>query len=77
MGSMQQLTLSETIDEIKYLIESSNGDTGRLSHILESIKNKKKLYRSDQNFLENKLGNPFSLEEEKKPSEKKNPFRNK
>ena len=59
---MQQLSLTETIDEIQYLVETSNGDTGRLTHILEAIKNKKKLYQSDQNYLENKLGVSFSLE---------------
>ena len=71
MEKMQQLILTETIDEIQYLVETSNGDTGRLTHILEAIKNKKKLYQSDQNFLENKLGVSFSLEEKQKPPENK------
>ncbi len=65
---MQQLNLIETIDEIQYLIAGSNGDTGRLSHILETIKNKRTLYQSDQNYLENKLGSTFSLQEEEKPT---------
>ena len=68
---LQQLTLPETIDEIQYLISSSNGDTGRLSHILDTIKNKKTLYQSDQNFLENKLGANVSLRAEEKPPENK------
>jgi len=68
---MQQLSLTETIDEIQYLVETSNGDTGRLTHILESIKNKKRLYQSDQDYLENKLGTSFSLEEKEKPLENK------
>jgi hypothetical protein len=63
--------LDKTIDEIQYLVETSNGDTGRLTHILEAIKNKKKSYQSDQNFLENKLGISFSLEEKENPPEKK------
>ncbi len=71
MENMQQLTLVETLDEIKYLIADSNGDTGRLAHILETIKNKKTLYQSDQNFLENKLGATFSLEDEENPPENK------
>ena len=50
---MQELSLEETIGEIQYLIANSNGDTGRLAHILETIKNKKTLYRSDQNVLSN------------------------
>jgi ribosome assembly protein YihI (activator of Der GTPase) len=71
MEKMQQLSLTETIDEIQYLVETSNGDTGRLTHILESIKNKKRLYQSDQNYLENKLGASYSLEEKEKPPENK------
>ena len=71
MEKMQQLILTETIDEIQYLVETSNWDTGRLTHILEAIKNKKKLYQSDQNYLENKLGVSFSLEEKETPPEKK------
>ena len=71
MDNMQQLTLVEALDEIKYLIAESNGDAGRLSHILATIKNKKTLYQSDQNFLENKLGATFSLEDEEKPPENK------
>ncbi len=67
MERMQQLTLAETINEIKYLIAESNGDTGRLTHILETIKNKKTLYPSDQNFLGNILGASFSLTDEEKP----------
>jgi ribosome assembly protein YihI (activator of Der GTPase) len=63
--------LDKTIDEIQYLVETSNGDTGRLTHILEAIKNKRKLYQSDQNFLENKLGTSFSLEEKENPPENK------
>ncbi|MFB5607403.1 MAG: hypothetical protein ACE5RG_04795, partial [Candidatus Nitrosomaritimum yanchengensis] len=64
MEKIQQLTLDETIDEIKYLIETSNGDTGRLRHILDTIKNNKKLYQSDKAFLERKLNAEFSLDKE-------------
>ncbi len=68
---MQQLTLAKTINEIQYLIAESNGDTGRLSHILDTIKNKKTLYKSDQNFLENILDSTFSLKVEEKTPENK------
>ena len=62
------LNLADTIEEIKYLIQNSYGDTGRLSHILDAIKSEKKLYDSDRNFLENKLGTTFSLKDkEQKP----------
>ena len=71
MEQIPQMTLTETIEEIKYLISTSNGDTGRLAHILEAIKNNKKLYKSDQAFLEAQLGTEFSLEEEKQIPENK------
>ena len=71
MERMQQLTLAKTINEIQYLIAESNGDTGRLSHILDTIKNKKTLYKSDQNFLENILDSTFSLKVEEKTPENK------
>ena len=68
---MQQLNLEEIIDEVQYLIKSSDGDTGRLSHILQAINNGQDLFESDKIFLENKLGVAFSLEEETKPAERK------
>ena len=51
MEEMQQLSLGETIDEIQYLVETSNGDTGRLAHILETIKNKKSYINQIKTFL--------------------------
>ncbi|MEJ2261560.1 MAG: hypothetical protein P8X83_07910, partial [Nitrosopumilaceae archaeon] len=69
MEKVQQLTLEETIDEIKYLIETSDGDTGRLAHILDTIKNHKNLYQSDKAFLERKLDAQFSLEKEEPQNE--------
>ncbi len=71
MESIQKLNYSETIDEILYLIETSEGDTGRLEHILETIKNKRHLYDSDKIFLEQMLGISFSLDEEKQIPENK------
>jgi hypothetical protein len=71
-GKNATIHLDKTIDEIQYLVGTSYGDAGRLTHILEAIKNKKKLYQPDQNFLENKLGVSFSLEEKENPPEKKN-----
>ena len=61
---MQQLSLSETISEVEHLIDSGNGDPGRLYHILEFLKNNKPLYHSDQMYLENKLNSPFSLDDD-------------
>ena len=48
---LQQLTLSETITKLENLIDSGQGDTGRLYHILEFLKNDRQLYRSDQIYL--------------------------
>ncbi len=49
---MQQLTLSQTIENVQALIDSGDGDPGRLSYILECLKGNRPLYHSDQNYLE-------------------------
>ena len=54
----------QTIAKVDALIDSGNGDAGRLYHILEFLKNKKPLYHSDQVYLENKLNSSFSVEDE-------------
>ena len=61
---MQELTMSQTIQKIEQLIEKCQGDVGRLRFIVESIKNKKQLYHSDQKYLESKLQSNISLENE-------------
>lgn len=61
---MQKLTKTQTIEKIGNLIDSGNGDAGRLYHILECLKNNRILYHSDQVYLENKLNSSFSVEEE-------------
>jgi len=58
---MKELLLNQTIEKIQYFINTGQGDTGRLSHILESLRNKKRLYDSDRLYLENKLNAGFSL----------------
>ena len=65
---MSQLTLSQTIENVQSLIDSGNGDPGRLYHILECLKNNKTLYHSDQNYLEKKLESSFSLEDKPEPA---------
>ena len=65
---MSQLTLSQTIENVQSLIDSGNGDPGRLYHILECLKNNKPLYHSDQNYLEKKLESSFSLEDKPEPA---------
>ncbi len=50
----------EKIYAIQQMIESGHGDIGRLNFILESLKNHKKLFMSDQNYLDSKLESFFS-----------------
>ena len=70
---LQHLTLTQTIKKIEVLIDTNNGDTGRLCHILEFLKKRRPLYRSDQAYLENKLNSFFSaVEEEKEPVQDNN-----
>ena len=57
---MQVLTLPETISQIEHLIDEGKGDAGRLYFILESLQNNKKLYRSDEKYLEAKLQATFT-----------------
>ena len=64
---MSQLTLSQTIENVQSLIDSGNGDPGRLYHILECLKSNRPLYHSDQNYLEKKLESSFSLEDKPEP----------
>ena len=47
---------NETLSKIQELIDSGNGDPGRLQHIYDMLSQNKPLYHSDQVYLENKLG---------------------
>jgi len=60
---VEQLTLTQTIGKVEYLMDTGKGDPGRLYHILEFLKNNRPLYHSDQIYLENKLNSSFSVEE--------------
>jgi hypothetical protein len=64
MSELQHLSLSETIAKVDALIDSGNGDAGRLYHILEFLKNNRPLYHSDKIYLEKKLNSSFSVENE-------------
>ena len=64
MSELESLSLGQTIEKIDQLIDSGNGDAGRLYHILEYLKNKKPLYHTDQIYLENKLNSSFEVEDE-------------
>lgn len=49
------------ITKVQNLINSGNGDTGRLQFILDSLQQGKALYRSDQTYLESKLGASLNI----------------
>ena len=63
MSELESISLTQMIEKINELIDSGNGDAGRLYHILEFLKNKKPLYRSDQIYLESKLNTSFEIDE--------------
>ena len=65
MSQLEPLSLTQTIENVKKMIETGNGDAGRLYHILEFLNNNKPLYSSDQIYLENKLNSSFTVDEEK------------
>ncbi|MFB5628596.1 MAG: chromosome segregation protein SMC [Nitrosarchaeum sp.] len=67
----KQITQTQVIERIQQLIDTNDGDVGRLYHILECLKHNKPLYHSDQSYLENKLSTPFVIVEDEKPQENK------
>ncbi|GFN40566.1 MAG: putative TM2 multi-domain protein [Marine Group I thaumarchaeote] len=52
----------ELIEKIQKLIELKKGDPGRLEHILNSIKQRKSLFSSDQKYLDNLIETHLSKE---------------
>ena len=58
------------IDKIQELIDKGVGDTARLCHIKDSINAGKKLYKSDQNYLEEIISKNYPTEQIKKIEEK-------
>ena len=55
--NVQDLNPFEKIYLIQKLIDSGQGDTGRLSFIKECIEKNKSLFRSDQKYIETKFAN--------------------
>lgn len=63
IGLEEKIKVDEGVEsKIKHLIASGKGDTGRLQFILESIQSGKRLYKSDQSYLEGKIGEKVNLE---------------
>jgi len=54
-SEIYQISASDAIFRIKKLIEQKQGDKGRLEYILESLQKGKKLFNSDQKYLDKKI----------------------
>src|SRR3990172_9307572 len=69
---MTAITLDEILRKIKELMDSGEGDLGRLRFILMTLRRGNPLYKSDQKYLEKKLNTTFVLvekhQEEPKPA---------
>ncbi|CAE6500169.1 conserved hypothetical protein [Candidatus Nitrosotenuis uzonensis] len=66
---MATLTVEETRAFVEKLIATGNGDSGRLMHILNTINLGRKLYNSDQKYLDSKLANEIGLVQKIKTEE--------
>ena len=64
------ISVIQTLDRIKQLIENEQGDPGRLRYIYEFIQKGKALYRSDRQYLEKKISAHIVFEKPPPPSEK-------
>jgi hypothetical protein len=71
MLKMTTITLDEILGKIQELMDSGEGDLGRLRFILMTLRRGNPLYKSDQKYLEKKLNTTFVLvekhQEEPKP----------
>ena len=64
IGLQQSLKVEEDIlTKTQKLISSGAGDTGRLQFILEFLKQGKTLYKTDQQYLESKLGQKINYDD--------------
>ena len=63
----KEIDVQQAILLIQNIIANNQGDIGRLNFIIESLKNKKRLYKSDQNYIEKKINRVLSY---KKPEQK-------
>ncbi|MEK6929340.1 MAG: chromosome segregation protein SMC, partial [Thermoproteota archaeon] len=68
-GNLQHITQTQIIKRIVSIIDANEGDVGRLSYILESLKQDKPLYHSDHMYLENKFNMLFMIIDDEKPKE--------
>ncbi len=65
---------SDLLEKIQRLIDSGIGDVGRLQYMYEALQNGRKIYNSDQSYLE-KLLNNYDGHATIQPEEDKSPVR--
>ena len=70
------VSVVQTLERIKELIESRGGDVGRLRYIYEFLQKGKPLYRSDRIYLEKKINAEIIPDKPKPPSEQEELSRN-
>ena len=70
-GNLQFIIQTQIIKRIVSIIDANDGDVGRLSYILESVKQNKPMYHSDHMYLENKFNMLFMIIDDEKPKENK------
>lgn len=64
IGLQEKLKVDvDIISKIQNLISCGTGDTGRLQFIMEFLKQGKMLYKSDEQYLESKLGEKINYQE--------------
>ncbi len=64
-----QISATDAILRIKKLIAQNQGDKGRLQYIMESLQKGKKLFHSDQKYLDKKISATVIPSHQTKPSE--------
>ena len=64
------ITVSKTLELITKLIETKQGDPGRLRYIFESLQKGKPLFKTDQSYIERKIHAQIIIEPPKSPSKR-------
>lgn len=69
MSTLPQISTADAVLQIKRLIDNHQGDPGRLQYISEVLQKGRKLFHSDQIYLEKKISAQVIPAQIKKPSE--------
>ena len=70
------VSVVQTLERVKELIETKGGDVGRLRYIYEFLQKGRVLYRSDRIYLEKKINAEIVIDKPKEPSEEETVLRN-